>query len=217
MHIGRMQEALIGQGGLTGNEYWNPFGSADPRALGFDEATTRNSQELVDWLFVLDDNVQIDYDELNVFESTIAGELFQLPAGALQMATGFQIRDNSQGVFHNPLERTRSDYNVNIVDTPPINGTFFNKVYAAFVEFDIPILETVAAQVAVRHEKFTDFGLDATTPKVAIRWEALPTLALRASWGESFLAPTAEQARLLIRTRAVERSSLGLTHLQAAS
>jgi iron complex outermembrane receptor protein len=133
------------------------------------------------------------------------------------MATGFQIRDNSQGVFHNPLERTRSDYNVNIVDTPPINGTFFNKVYAAFVEFDIPILETVAAQVAVRHEKFTDFGLDATTPKVAIRWEALPTLALRASWGESFLAPTAEQARLLIRTRAVERSSLGLTHLQAAS
>jgi iron complex outermembrane receptor protein len=28
MHIGRMQEALIGQGGLTGNEYWIP--SAPP-------------------------------------------------------------------------------------------------------------------------------------------------------------------------------------------
>jgi outer membrane receptor protein involved in Fe transport len=195
LHIGKMQQALIGQGGPNGDEFFNPFGSADPRSPFFDEATTRNSQQVVDWMHTNVDNVLARDDELDIFEATIAGELFELPAGTLQMATGFQMRDNSEGLFRNPLELVSLDYNVNIVDTPPRNDTFFNKVYAGFVEFDIPILETVSAQVAVRHERFTDFGLEATTPKVAARWEVLPTLALRASWGESFLAPTASQAR----------------------
>ncbi len=195
LHIGKMQQALLGQGGPNGNEYWNPFGSADPRSPFYNEATTRNSQELVDWLFTNVDNVTTNYDELDVFETTIAGELFQLPAGALQMATGFQMRDRSEFIGNNPLELTQADYNVNIVDTPPSNDTYFNKVYAGFIELDIPILENVAAQVAVRHEKFKDFGLDATTPKVAVRWEVTPSLAIRSSWGESFLAPTASQSR----------------------
>ena len=195
LHIGKMQQALLGQGGPNGNEYWNPFGSADPRSPYYDEATTRNSQELVDWMFTNVDNVMINYDELDVFESTIAGELFQLPAGALQMATGFQMRDRSEFIGNNPLELTNADYNVNIVDTAPKDDTYYNKVYAAFVELDIPILDNVAAQVAVRHEKFKDFGLDATTPKVAVRWEISPSFALRGSWGESFLAPTASQSR----------------------
>jgi outer membrane receptor protein involved in Fe transport len=54
-------------------------------------------------------------------------------------------------------------------------------------------------QLAVRHEEFTDFGLSATTPKIALRWEVLPELALRASWGESFLAPTPTQSRPFVR------------------
>ncbi len=195
LHIGKMQQALIGQGGPNGNEYWNPFGSADPRSPYFDAATTRNSQEVVDWLFTNIDNVQVNEDELDIFETTIAGELFDLPAGVLQMATGFQMRDKIEGIYHNPLELAQQDYNVNIVDTPPSNDTYFSKVYAAFVEFDVPITDTIAAQAAVRHERFEDFGLDATTPKIGVRWEVLPELALRASWGESFLAPTASQAR----------------------
>lgn len=195
LHIGKMQQALLGKGGPSGNEYWNPFGSADPRSPFFDEATTRNSQEMVDWLHSNNDNVLSSDDELDIFEATISGELFELPAGPLQMATGFQMRDTTEGIYHNPLELQQMDYNVNIVDTPPSNDEYYSKVYAAFVELDVPITDTIAAQLAVRHEEFRDFGLDATTPKVALRWEVLPELALRASWGESFLAPTPSQAR----------------------
>ena len=67
-----------------------------------------------------------------------------------------------------------------------------------FLEFELPVLDTVDLQMAVRHERFTDFGLDATTPKIAGRWEVTPEFAVRASWGESFLAPTPEQARPFI-------------------
>jgi iron complex outermembrane receptor protein len=195
LHIGKMQQALLGQGGPNGNEYWNPFGSADPRSPYYDEATTRNSQQLVDSLFTNIDNVTLGDDELDIFEATITGEVLQLPAGALQMATGFQMRDRSEFIGNNPLELTSQDYNVNIVDTAPANDTYYNKVVAGFVELDIPILDTVAAQLAVRHEQFKDFGLEATTPKIALRWEVTPSLAVRGSWGESFLAPTATQSR----------------------
>ena len=172
-----MQQALLGQGGPNGNEYWNPFGSADPRSPYYNEATTRNSQQLVDSLFTLVDNVTTNKDELDIFEATVSGEVFQLPAGPLQMATGFQMRDRSEFLGNNPLELQSQDYNVNIVDTPPSDDTYYNKVVAGFVELDIPILDTVAAQVAVRHEQFKDFGLEATTPKIALRWEVTPSLA----------------------------------------
>ncbi len=195
LHIGKMQQALLGQGGPNGNEYWNPFGSADPRSPYYNAATTRNSQEVVDWLFTNVDNVTSNEDELDIFEATVTGEVFDLPAGPLQVATGFQMRDRSEFLGNNPLELIGADFNVNIVDTPPKNDTYYNKVVAGFVEFDIPILETLAAQVAVRHEQFKDFGLEATTPKVSLRWEPIPELAIRYSWGESFLAPTATQAR----------------------
>ena len=195
LHIGKMQQALLGQGGPGGNEYWNPFGSADPRSPFYNAATTANSQEIVDWIHSNIDNVLINDDMMDIFEVTIAGEVMDLPAGPLQMATGYQMRDRTEFLGNNPLELIRQDFNVNIVDTPPRNATYYNRVLAAFVELDIPITDTIAAQAAVRHEKFTDFGLDATTPKIAARWEVLPTVALRASWGESFLAPTATQAR----------------------
>ena len=81
----------------------------------------------------------------------------------------------------------------------PVDEEFFSEVRAVFAEIEVPILETVDFQFAVRHEEFTDFGLEATTPKVALRWEALPTLALRASYGESFLAPTPRQSRPFIK------------------
>ena len=64
-----------------------------------------------------------------------------------------------------------------------------------FAEVEVPIFDTLAVKAAVRHEEFTDQGLDATVPKISARYEITPELALRASWGESFLAPTSFQTR----------------------
>jgi outer membrane receptor protein involved in Fe transport len=80
-------------------------------------------------------------------------------------------------------------YNTSITDAPPFATDYTDRVNAAFVEFEVPLYDTVSAQIAARHENFIDQNIDTTTPKVALRWEALPELALRASWGESFLAP----------------------------
>ena len=199
VHLGKLQLALDGQGGPGGNEYFNPFGSADPRSPYFVQGVTDNSQEVTDWIFENDLNSLTSRDYLDIFETTMTGELFDVPAGPVQMAFGYQWRDVKEQLFANPLDALGHDYNTAVGAPLPTNEEYVSAVRAAFIEFEAPIIETVDMQLAVRHEQFTDFGLESTTPKVSLRWEALPTLALRASWGESFLAPTPTQSRPFVK------------------
>ncbi len=198
IHLGKLQLGLAGMGGPNGNEYWNPFGSADPRSPFFVEGVTSNSKEITEWLFEVDKNRVTGRDELQIFETVLTGEVFQVPAGAVQTAFGYQWRDITQNDFANPFDAAGWDYNTVVGAEPPTDNTYVSEVRAAFMEVQVPILETLDLQLAVRHEQFKDFGLQATTPKIALRYEALPSLALRASWGESFLAPTPTQARPFI-------------------
>ncbi len=198
IHLGKLQLGLAGIGGPNGDEYWNPFGSADPRSPFFVEGVTSNSKEITEWLFDVDKNRVTGRDKLQIFETVLTGEVFQMPAGAVQTAFGYQWRDITQNDYANPFDVAGWDYNTVVGAEPPSDNTYVSEVRAAFMELQVPILETLDLQLAVRHEQFKDFGLQATTPKIALRYEALPSLALRASWGESFLAPTPTQARPFI-------------------
>ncbi|MGB4248647.1 MAG: TonB-dependent receptor, partial [Pseudohongiellaceae bacterium] len=194
----KLQLALAGQGGPNGDEYFNPFGSADPRSPFFEVGVTDNSQELTDWLWIHNSGFVSSEDEMEVLESVVSGELYDLPAGTAQMAAGYQYRDLWVRRFADPNRTARPgiQYNGSSYLSPvPEDETYRSEVHAAFLELQVPILETLDLQLAVRHENFKTFGLDATTPKVSLRWEALPTLAIRGSWGESFLAPTPIDAR----------------------
>ncbi len=194
MSLPRLQLALVGKGGPNGNEWFNPFGSADKRSPFYVESRTKNSQQLVDWLHQPSTGTT-GREMLEIGEIVATGELFDVPAGAMQMAAGYQWRDEQGWSFANPHAKLRQSYSSNIFTTAPRDQYYDSAVKAVFVEFEVPILETLALQLAGRHEQFSDLGLESTTPKVAMRWEALPTLAIRASWGESFLAPTPASMR----------------------
>ncbi|MGM0632373.1 MAG: TonB-dependent receptor plug domain-containing protein [Pseudomonadota bacterium] len=197
VHLGKLQLALEGRGGPNGNEYWNPFGSSDPRAPSH-RPELANSQELTNWIFETDQNMTTGRDYLDIFETVATGEVVQLPMGTVQMAMGFQWRDIEENNFANPFDAAGWDYNTVVGAPLPKDEQFFSEARALFAEFQVPILETLDAQLAVRHERFKDFGLETTTPKIALRWEATPEIAVRGSWGESFLAPTPTQARPFI-------------------
>jgi iron complex outermembrane recepter protein len=200
IHLGKLQLAFNGQGGPGGDQYWNPLGSADPRSPHYVEGVTSNSQQITDWLFAHDYNALNSRDELDIFELGIQGEVIELPAGVVQMAVGIQNRNVTESDFADKLDILGHDYNTSVGANLPTDTEFYSEVNAVYMEIEVPILETVDMQLAVRHEEFKDFGLDATTPKVALRWEVMPNLALRASWGESFLAPTPTQARPFLRS-----------------
>ena len=199
LNLPRLQLALMGQGGDNGNLWFNPFGSADPRSPYYIAGVTDNSQEIMDWMWEGEDSsFTNDRDFLDIAEVTITGDLFDLPAGTMAMATGFQWRDVEVREFANPLSAQGINYNVDITTPVRQDARYYSETKAVFVELETPLLESLSLQTAVRHERFTDFGIESTTPKVALRWEAYDGLALRASWGESFLAPTPEQARPFI-------------------
>lgn len=196
----RLQLAMSGKGGPNGNQWFNPFGSQSPLSSRYIKGVTDNPQELVDWLMSYNPNRLGGRNFLDVFETLVTGEVFDLPAGAVQMAFGYQWRDLVNQDFVDPYDQLGEDYaNSQVLGERQKDAEYVSETRSVFMELEVPILETLALQAAVRHEEFKDFGLEATTPKVSLRWEALPSLAIRASWGESFLAPSPFQARPFVR------------------
>lgn len=185
----RLQAALQGKGGPNGDEWFNPFGSADPRSPDYVAGVTDNSQQLVDWLYEIQNQREVSRNNLEIFETMATGEVFQTPYGPSQIALGYQRREERARTRPNTFSELQQNYNSTITDAPPEATDYNDRVNALFAEFEVPLYETISAQLAVRHEDFRDQGMNTTTPKVALRWEARPDLAVRASWGESFLAP----------------------------
>ena len=63
------------------------------------------------------------------------------------------------------------------------------KITAGFVEFSLPVLDRLEAQLALRYEDYSDFG-STTNPKIALRWQPLSSFMLRASYSTSFKPPS---------------------------
>ena len=192
----RVRAALQGKGGPSGNQWFNPFFSADPRSPYYVAGVTDNSQEVVDWLSLLG-RTETSRREFTVFDSHVTGPVWELPAGDLQVATGIQYRDTHLIERQIYARQFGEDFNSTPARRAP-QVTSDSAVRAAFVEFEIPILDSLSAQVAARYEEFTDLNLETTTPKVALRWQPLDEVAFRASWGEGFLAPDANQVGPII-------------------
>lgn len=199
----RLQAALNGLGGPNGNEYFNPFGSADPRSPFHVPGVTSNSQALVDGLYQHEKYESVR-TEFWYVESIATGDLFKLPAGTLAAALGFQVRNVTARTAPSPLAAIGDSYDASVRDDPPRPTTTDSQVNSVFLEFDVPVLSNVDLQLAVRHEDFDDLGLDATKPKVSLRYVPFPSLALRASYGESFLAPTPAQIQVVQETGCTE-------------
>ncbi|GAB3248089.1 TonB-dependent receptor [Chitinimonas naiadis] len=119
-------------------------------------------------------------------DARISGELFDLPAGALASAFGIQARKEKLDTVPSEALATGdiSGYGGAI---PAISKD--RTVNALFAEFNIPILSTLEADLAIRRDHYSDFG-NTTNPKVSFRWSPTKQLLLRASYGEGFRAPS---------------------------
>jgi len=195
VYSSRLQLALRGEGGASGDQWFNPFGSQDPRSPYY-EPGFENPRELNNWMQYRNPNQEYQRNALDVFETVLTGEVFDVPAGAVQMAFGFQWRDLEERTFQEPFEAAGENFIWGVNGEPIAPDEVFNSaVRSVFAEVEVPIFDNLAIKGAVRHEQFTDQGMETTTPKISARYEIIPGLALRASWGESFLAPTSYQTR----------------------
>ncbi|GFE89456.1 TonB-dependent receptor plug domain-containing protein [Steroidobacter agaridevorans] len=203
-----------GQGGCL---FFNPFSNAfagNPSTgavnnLNYDPALA-NDRSVVDWMF--EDTGATDTSSTLAVDLVFNGELpLSLPGGAIGWAAGGQYRDEGYEREVNYW----SDIDLNPCVDTPVNGnmgcttqfgvfTFFGPqrnqdlsrdVFGVFGEVNLPLLESLQAQVALRYEDYGGLVGSTTNPKISLRWQALDWLAFRGSAGSTFRGP--QQTQLL--------------------
>jgi iron complex outermembrane recepter protein len=155
---------------------YNPFGA------------TRNSREVID--AITTSLVRRGQSDLQMYDAQISGDLLGLPAGTVRMAAGVEYREES--VSDIPDDQFQRGL---IFGTEAVSAAAARDNAAAFVEFAVPVLTSLELSIAARYDDYSDFG-DTTNPKVAMRWTPMESLALRASWGTGFRAPSLAQIGL---------------------
>ncbi|WP_153067012.1 TonB-dependent receptor domain-containing protein [Steroidobacter cummioxidans] len=203
-----------GQGGCL---FFNPFSNAfagNPSTGAVNDfnynPALANDRAVIDWMF---ENTGAEDTTSNLaVDLVFNGELpWSLPGGAVGWAFGGQYRDEGyerKVNFFSDIDRNPC------VDTP-VNGnmgcttqfgafTFFGPqrnqnltrdVFGVFGEVNLPLLESLQAQVALRYEDYGGLVGSTTNPKVSLRWQALDWLAFRGSAGSTFRGP--QQTQLL--------------------
>lgn len=115
---------------------------------------------------------------------TFSKELFKLPAGPLAAAVGLDLRKEDFR-FNEP---GFNNLGINGVSAPAAQDKVSRDIRAVFTELNVPIVKGLEAQLAVRYDRYSDFG-STTNPKVALRWQPTESIVLRGSFNKGFHAP----------------------------
>lgn len=180
--LSEFQNALNGNGGPNGNLYFNPFGSSilDPAAANDP---------------ILAEIIQVTlYDQLvtktKTIDGVISGNAFDLPAGSLSAAFGFQIRNEK---LVQDFDQLKNISQVSFFGNGDVDFVASEKVTALFFETVIPLVDStfgnLDVSVAGRYENNTDTGSRTFNPKFSMHYRT-DMFSLNSSYSTSFLAPS---------------------------
>ncbi|MDA9247986.1 TonB-dependent receptor [Gammaproteobacteria bacterium] len=150
-----------------------------------------------------------DTSTLRMFDFKMSNpEIAQLPAGALGMLVGFEWRRETyederdprlDGTirnidFRSNISKTKTfPYVSSVVGSSPTGDVYGEKeVKSLFLEFSIPVTDKINAQLATRHESFSDTK-STTVGKFAVGYDYSNWLKFRASASTSFRSPNIVQ------------------------
>ena len=191
--------------GVGNCQYYNVFGSgaiADPSAVvpvlnpdftPFLDPNTgqpvlvpvRNSQEILEFLV---GDIVVDGDsDITVVDAIVTGDLFELDAGTIGLALGFQYRDERLAQEQD-LNTQAGNFLFVTAGISPFDQS--RDVIAFFGEINIPIMDNLEVNGAVRYEDYGGQTGDTLDPKVSILYQPDDRITLRGSWGTSFRAPS---------------------------
>jgi len=168
---GYVNDGLVQQGVFDG--VINPFGAqtADGQAA-FDAAQ-------------VSEPTQIGKAHVNFIDFKVSRELMQMAGGAMGFAFGAEARKEKSSFEATDI--TAELGSLGIDSESDTSGK--RKIYAAFVELNLPVMKNLEINVAGRYDKYSDFG-DTFNPKIGIRYQPTPQLVLRGSANTGFRAPT---------------------------
>ena len=159
--------------------YFNPF-------IG----TGRNNQTVLD--FVTSGwETRRTIGRLDTVSLTADGALWRLPAGAVRLAVGAQLREEN-------LKTVGQSATSGVTPLNAFSRYGDRTVSALFAEARVPLFgadnrragfERLDLSLAVRREHYQG-GATSTVPKLGLVWSPIPDWSLKATYGESFRAPS---------------------------
>jgi iron complex outermembrane recepter protein len=136
----------------------------------------------------------ITEDKLTIYQANITGDLFQLPAGPLGFAAGYEYR--REFGFNEPDALTQSGAVLGDNPAAATSGGFsLDEFYA---ELSIPILKDVPFanilefSLADRYSDYSNFG-HTSNPKFGFRWKPIDDLLVRGNYAKGFRAPSVNE------------------------
>ena len=124
---------------------------------------------------------------LTQLDGNLSGEVWQLPAGAVSMAVGFDLRREGYNFAQ--------DVDATTILLSPGNAALneaSRDIKAVYAELIVPITKELETQLAVRRDHYSVFG-STTNPKISFRYQPSSTLVFRGSANKGFLAPSFTQ------------------------
>lgn len=114
-------------------------------------------------------------------------ELMNLAGGPMAIAVGGELRREEISIISDP-KIVAGD----VVGRGTSSARGERDVSAIYAELSMPFIKNLETQLAVRTERYSDFG-NATTPKVGVKYMPTPQVALRGTYAEGFRAPSLTQ------------------------
>ncbi|PVM89700.1 TonB-dependent receptor [Caulobacter radicis] len=174
----RVQQALGPVSGCTGScvplNIFGGVGSITPAMLDFIGFTQQD----------------VSQQELHDFTANLTGDLFELPAGPLAFAAGYEHRE-TKGYFQ-PDAIVAAGLSSDI-PAQPARGKI--KVDEAYLELrapllaDLPLIHRLEISGAGRWFDYSTSGSDSIY-KAGLNWRPTEDVLVRASWGQGFRAPS---------------------------
>jgi iron complex outermembrane receptor protein len=128
----------------------------------------------------------------NFIYGDVNGPLFDLPAGTVEAAVGFERRFEFVSTYPDSL--AQEAYSAS--QSSPTQGGY--GVYSAYAELRVPVLKGVPLAQSVtftpsgRYDHYSTFG-DATTYKLGLDWSVVDDLRFRGSYNTGFRAPNLDE------------------------
>jgi len=128
-------------------------------------------------------------NKLDLYSANLSGDLFDLPAGPISFATGYEYR-KLKGAYRPDGLTIAGEYN-GVASLPTAGKYDVNEYYA---EFNVPVLagrpgfQNLDISLAARYSDYSTFGGE-TTGKLGLRWQVNDEFLLRSTFAEGFRAP----------------------------
>ncbi len=167
-----------------------------------EDGTLANDPELIESIYAI---VPLEdrKNELTVFDAVFTSQLWQMGGDWAAGAIGYQYRDQrNRGAaypFVNPGLTDFVGYGADEAFIPVSNDNFYGQftrdfddernIHAVFGELNLPFTPKLEMQLAVRWEDYGGAIGDEVSPKVALRWQPIESVALRGSYSQAFRAP----------------------------